>query len=63
VDLLLALPEIIGPGIFEGLVDARGFEEGHGWLILGNERTEVEQKASGGKGRGALSPPFLCAGV
>ncbi len=30
VDLLLALPEIIGPRVFEGLVDAAGFEEGHG---------------------------------
>jgi hypothetical protein len=30
VDLLLALPEVVGPGIFEGLVGAAGFKKGHG---------------------------------
>jgi hypothetical protein len=30
VDLLLALPHVEGPGIFEGLVGLAGFEKGHG---------------------------------
>jgi hypothetical protein len=29
VDLLLALPIFIGPGIFEGLVGLAGFEKRH----------------------------------
>src|SRR3546814_2506539 len=42
VDLLLALPEIIGPGIFEGLVLLAGFGEGHGAYSL---RDETEERA------------------
>ena len=30
VDLLLAFPEIIGPGIFKGLILSAGFGQGHG---------------------------------
>ena len=37
VDLLLALPEIIGPGIFEGLVGLAGFEKRHGLESCGYE--------------------------
>src|SRR5690606_4910537 len=33
VDLLLALPEFIGPGIFEGLVLIAGFGKGHGGFL------------------------------
>src|SRR3546814_19579058 len=40
VDLLLALPEIIGPGIFEGLVMLAGFGEGHGAYSLRDEKEE-----------------------
>jgi hypothetical protein len=29
VELLLALPKFIGPGIFEGLVDLGGLKKGH----------------------------------
>ena len=29
VDLLLALPELVGPGVFERLVGLAGFEKGH----------------------------------
>jgi hypothetical protein len=29
VDLLLPFPEVVGPGIFEGLVGLAGFEKGH----------------------------------
>src|SRR3546814_11572370 len=52
VDLLLALPEIIGPGIFEGLVLLAGFGEGHGAYSL---RDETEERAGpyGGK-RGSI---------
>src|SRR3546814_4025533 len=38
VDLLLALPEIIGPGIFEGLVLLAGFGEGRGAYSLREDR-------------------------
>src|SRR3546814_1653806 len=43
VDLLLALPEIIGPGIFEGLVLLAGFGEGHGAYSRSEEHTSELQ--------------------
>ena len=42
VDLLLALPEIIGPRIFERLIGFAGFGERHGLYLPVNERVPVE---------------------
>jgi hypothetical protein len=51
VDLLLAFPEFIGPGIFKGLVLIAGGEEGHG-------RNPFQRRAERARGaRAIIRPP------
>src|SRR5690606_14606827 len=69
VDLLLALPELISPGIFEGLVGLSGFEQRHlvsPWisarvprtLNIGNHESDSKARAKicGGINRLAERP-------